>query len=92
MKIKSLSRLQSEHDGLSDFILILYPKSTRKFSYEFLILCVTEMTSGTKVPHDVGDKYKTVLNALIHQNYHVMNDVYLDMFISHVSGKNGEGG
>lgn len=50
------------------------------------------MTSGSKVPLDVGDKYKTVLNALIQQNYHVMNDVYLDMFISHVSGKeNGDG-
>lgn len=54
-------------------------------------LFVTEMTSEAKVVLDVGDKYKTVLDALIQQNYHVMNDVYLDMFISHISGKNGEG-
>lgn len=38
-----------------------------------------------------SEKYKTVLNALIQQNYHVINDVYLDMFISHISGKNGQG-
>lgn len=49
------------------------------------------MTSGSKMTLDVGDKYKAVLNALIEQNYHVINDVYLDMFISHISGKNGEG-
>ncbi|XP_055324880.1 uncharacterized protein LOC129579171 [Sitodiplosis mosellana] len=48
------------------------------------------MTSESEVPLDIGDKYKTVLNALIQQNYHVMNDVYLDMFISHISGKNGK--
>lgn len=52
---------------------------------------VAEMTTGNKVVFDVGDKYKTVLNALIQQNYHVINDVYLDMFISHISGKSGEG-
>lgn len=40
---------------------------------------------------DIGDKYRAVLNALIEQNYHVINDVYLDMFISHVSGRSGEG-
>lgn len=40
---------------------------------------------------DIGEKYKTVLNALIDQNYHVINDVYLDMFISHISGRSGEG-
>lgn len=40
---------------------------------------------------DIGDKYKTVLNALIDQNYCVINDVYLDMFISHISGRSGEG-
>lgn len=40
---------------------------------------------------EIGDKYKAVLNALIDQNYHVINDVYLDMFISHISGRSGEG-
>lgn len=40
---------------------------------------------------DIGEKYRTVLNALIDQNYHVINDVYLDMFISHISGRSGEG-
>lgn len=54
-------------------------------------LFVTEMTSGNSMSSDIGDKYKAVLNALIDQNYNVMNDVYLDMFISHISGKTGEG-
>lgn len=49
------------------------------------------MTPGYKMSSDVGDKYKAVLNALITQNYHVINDVYLDMFVSHISGKTGEG-
>lgn len=49
------------------------------------------MASDTKVLSDVSDRYKTVLDALIQQNYHVINDVYLDMFISHISGKNTQG-
>lgn len=40
---------------------------------------------------DIRNKYKTTLNALIDQNYNVINDVYLDMFITHASGKHGEG-
>lgn len=49
------------------------------------------MTSEPDLFFDVGEKYKTVLNALLEKNYHIINDVYLNMFISHLSGKNGEG-
>lgn len=49
------------------------------------------MTSEQETILDVTEKFKTVLNALLQQNYSVMNDVYLDMFITHVSGKHGEG-
>lgn len=54
-------------------------------------LFATKMSSEFKTIFDVSNKYKTVLDALIQQNYQVINDVYLDMFISHISGKNGEG-
>lgn len=40
---------------------------------------------------DIRKKYRTTLNALIDKNYNVINDVYLDMFITHASGKHGEG-
>lgn len=40
---------------------------------------------------DIQNKYKATLNALIEQNYNVINDVYLDMFITHASGKKDEG-
>lgn len=40
---------------------------------------------------NITDKFKTILNELLRQNYCVMNDVYLNMFIIHVSGKHGEG-
>lgn len=40
---------------------------------------------------DIQNKYKTTLNALIEQNFNVINDVYLDMFITHASGKKEEG-
>lgn len=40
---------------------------------------------------DIQNKYKTTLNALIEQNFNVINDVYLDMFITHASGKKDEG-
>lgn len=49
------------------------------------------MTTETDLFFDVGEKYKTVLNALLQQNYEIMNDVYLNMFISHLSGKHEEG-
>lgn len=49
------------------------------------------MTSESEEISDITSKYTTVLNALIQQNYNVINDVYLDMFITHISGKSGEG-
>lgn len=49
------------------------------------------MATNTDDIFDIRNKYKTILNALIDQNYNVINDVYLDMFITHASGKHGEG-
>lgn len=41
--------------------------------------------------NDVSDKFKLVLNGLLNQDYIVTNDVYFEMFITHLSGKGGEG-
>lgn len=49
------------------------------------------MNSETDQFIDVGEKYKTVLKALLEKDFYIINDVYLNMFISHLSGKNGEG-
>lgn len=40
---------------------------------------------------DTRDKFKRVLNGLLKQDYNVTNDVYFEMFITHLSGKGGEG-
>lgn len=49
------------------------------------------MASNADDVSDIRNKYTTTLNALIDQNYNVINDVYLDMFITHASGQKGEG-
>lgn len=49
------------------------------------------MSTETGFFFDVSKKYEAVLNALLQQNYDIMNDVYLNMFISHLSGKHEEG-
>lgn len=47
------------------------------------------MESGSL--NEVRDKFKRVLNGLLKRDYNVSNDVYFEMFITHLSGKNGEG-
>lgn len=37
------------------------------------------------------NKFDLVLNGLSQQDYKVSNDFYFDMFITHLSGKSGEG-
>lgn len=45
----------------------------------------------TTALNDIADKFESVLNGLLKKNYNVTNDVYFDMFITHLSDKSNEG-
>lgn len=40
---------------------------------------------------EIPEKFELVINGLLNHEYAVTNDVYLEMLISHLSGKHGEG-
>lgn len=50
-----------------------------------------KIEGSTIMDPQIVNKFDLVLDALSKQDYKVTNDFYFDMFISHLSGKSGEG-
>lgn len=44
-----------------------------------------------RAANDIPEKFQRVINGLLNHEYTVTNDVYLEMLLSHLSGKEGEG-
>lgn len=44
-----------------------------------------------KTANDIPEKFQRVINGLLNHEYTLTNDVYLEMLMSHLSGKEGEG-
>lgn len=40
---------------------------------------------------EIRDKFQLVIDGLLNHEHTVTNDVYLEMLLSHLSGKHGEG-
>lgn len=40
---------------------------------------------------EIEEKFSKILNGFLNENFEVVNDVYLEMLLSHLSGKNGKG-
>lgn len=61
-------------------------------SYSILINWV-DMASIDKdqTTNEIREKFGLVIDGLLNHEYTVTNDVYLEMLLSHLSGKHGEG-